>query len=691
MLKNIKLTTKIIITVFTAITSMLIISASTYFGLTKIGMEIEEIADYQVPINTLITELEKDILEEEILTYQLIIESKDIHSEKFIGLQKEIHLLEKQSDKAIQDAENLVQEAINHNKDDKTRASYQLFFDELKELEEKQGVFKKLLLQFEKRLEHTSIDKMDKEKDLLHHELDLMDKDIVQLMQQMEKLLEHSTHQAKMDEIMILRTIEIIVIIALIITSLLSWFIVKNIKITIHNFQEGVLGFFKYLNRQSTEVTLLDASSKDEIGIMAQVVNENIQLTKQSIDEDRQVIDDAIRVLSEFEQGDLCQRVSVESSNPTLKELTHLLNQMGINLEKNIDNILDVLEEYSQYNYINKLSEDGLKKHLLKLTKGINSLGDAITTMLCESKSNGLTMKTNAQTLVNNVNLLNNNSTNTATALEETAAALEEITATIAKNSDTIAKMNEHANTVKHSVTNSEEHANSTNESMDKLYTQVNAINDAVVFIDQIAFQTNILSLNAAVEAATAGEAGKGFAVVAGEVRNLATRAADTAKEIKELVENATEQAQAGKDIANTMIDEYSTLFKTIEENGLLIDHVAQASKEQQGGIEQINEAVTELDRQSQQNLSIAHSTQSIAEESDSLSSMIVHDANAKEFRGKDDVKCKNMEGKTKPIVTPTQPTQMAKAKPLQKETKIVTDGHVFTSDTKDEGQWESF
>jgi methyl-accepting chemotaxis protein len=97
--------------------------------------------------------------------------------------------------------------------------------------------------------------------------------------------------------------------------------------------------------------------------------------------------------------------------------------------------------------------------------------------------------------------------------------------------------------------------ANKTTQAMEEINVQVNSINDAISIIDQIAFQTNILSLNAAVEAATAGEAGKGFAVVAAEVRNLANRSAEAAKEIKTIVENATIKANNGKNIANTMID----------------------------------------------------------------------------------------------------------------------------------------
>ncbi|MCT7608932.1 methyl-accepting chemotaxis protein, partial [Aliarcobacter butzleri] len=90
--------------------------------------------------------------------------------------------------------------------------------------------------------------------------------------------------------------------------------------------------------------------------------------------------------------------------------------------------------------------------------------------------------------------------------------------------------------------------------------------NDSISVIDQIAFQTNILSLNAAVEAATAGEAGKGFAVVAQEVRNLASRSAEAAKEIKAIVENATNKANQGKEIATNMIDGYKELNQNISQ-----------------------------------------------------------------------------------------------------------------------------
>ncbi|MCT7618209.1 methyl-accepting chemotaxis protein [Aliarcobacter butzleri] len=422
--------------------------------------------------------------------------------------------------------------------------------------------------------------------------------------------------------------------------------ILFNVKILNKNLlviRDGILSFFSYLNRESTKAELINLDTKDEFGQMAKVVNENIVKTQKGIEEDRKLIDETIAVLGEFEQGDLCQRLNLSVSNPALMQLKEVLNNMASNLENNIDNVLKVLEQYSNYNYLNKIDQKGLKEHLLKLASGVNNLGDSITQMLIDNKTNGLTLGKSSSELLLNVDKLNLSSNEAAASLEETAAALEEITSNVRNNTQNIAQMAKLSSEVTKLANDGENFANQTTVAMDEINNQVNLVNEAISIIDNIAFQTNILSLNAAVEAATAGEAGKGFAVVAQEVRNLASRSAEAAQDIKTIVENATIKANQGKSIATNMIGGYKELNHSISQTINLINDIQNASKEQLSGIEQINDAVTQLDRQTQQNAMIASQTQDIAIVADEIAKLVVSDVDAKEFVGKDKVKGKDI------------------------------------------------
>ena len=482
--------------------------------------------------------------------------------------------------------------------------------------------------------------------------------------------------------------IVISIVLLLIIAFIVYIVIVKGVITPLNNFQDGLLGFFKYLNRENSDVSLLNDKSNDEIGNMAKVVNENITKTKAGIEEDRKVIDDTISVLAEFEQGDLCQRVNSNTNNPALQELTSLLNQMGGTIETNIDNVLDVLEQYSNSNYMNKVKTDGIKEHLYKLANGVNTLGGAITEMLVDNKQNGLTLDESSDILLKNVDILNNNSNEAAAALEETAAALEEVTSNISSNTTNVVKMAQFASQVTTSANEGQDLASQTTKAMDEIDTEVNAINDAIGVIDQIAFQTNILSLNAAVEAATAGEAGKGFAVVAQEVRNLAARSAEAANEIKALVQNATQKANNGKDIADKMIAGYTGLNENISKTIDLISDVEMASKEQQTGIVQINDAINSLDQQTQQNATIASQTHDVAVQTDELAKLVVSSADENEFNGKNSVKAKVTNSPRRDIkiaqAVQTKPVSKPVHKTPQKINKIVP-----SNDSKDE--WASF
>ncbi len=217
-----------------------------------------------------------------------------------------------------------------------------------------------------------------------------------------------------------------------------------------------------------------------------------------------------------------------------------------------------------------------------------------------------------------------------ASSLEQTANTLEKITSITKNNTQNAAKMSDLSKDLKNSVITGEKLAHQTALSMDEINQKVQAINEAITIIDQIAFQTNILSLNAAVEAATAGEAGKGFAVVAAEVRNLASRSAEAAKEIKDLVENATTKTYEGKKISDDMSNGYDNLNQLISKTIDIIQDVSTASKEQLSGIEQINNAISILDRVTQENANESNNVSNITNETLSMALLLVEDARSK-------------------------------------------------------------
>ncbi|MEA3498995.1 MAG: methyl-accepting chemotaxis protein [Campylobacterota bacterium] len=487
------------------------------------------------------------------------------------------------------------------------------------------------------------------------------------------------------------------IIISLVLLTVIAFIvymvIIKGVINPLNNFQDGLLNFFKYLNRENGDVTLLDDNSNDEIGTMAKVVNQNITKTKDGIEAERKLIDEGITVMSEFESGDMCQRISGNSNNPALNELKDVINKMGNTMELNIDGVLDILEQYSNSNYINKVKNNGIKEHLLKLANGVNELGGAITVMLVDNKQNGLTLDNSSDVLLKNVDLLNNNSNEAAAALEETAAAVEEVTSNISSTTQNVIAMASHGNEVKVSVAKGQNLANKTTTAMDEINTEVTSISEAITVIDQIAFQTNILSLNAAVEAATAGEAGKGFAVVAQEVRNLASRSAEAAGEIKALVANARDKANDGKKIADDMIDGYTHLNESISKTLELISDVESASKEQQTGIVQINDAINSLDKQTQENAAIASQTHDVAITTDKIAKLVVSSADEKEFIGKSAVKAHDTGTQASSSVEPKQ--NISKSNKQQDTTRKVLNkpnGKIkpVVSNSSDD-EWASF
>ncbi|NIF46314.1 methyl-accepting chemotaxis protein [Enterobacter sp. Ap-1006] len=214
-----------------------------------------------------------------------------------------------------------------------------------------------------------------------------------------------------------------------------------------------------------------------------------------------------------------------------------------------------------------------------------------------------------------------------ASSIEQTAASMEELTSTVRQNADNAAHANELAREASSVAVKGGEVVKQVVSTMNAIQTSSGKVVDIISVIDSIAFQTNILALNAAVEAARAGEQGRGFAVVASEVRSLAQRSAQSAREIKALIENSVSNVNLGTELVNQAGSTMEELTQGVRNVTTLMAEIMSSSREQSTGIEQVNLAINQLDSTTQQNAvlvqEVSSASHSMAEQSIQLERVV--------------------------------------------------------------------
>jgi methyl-accepting chemotaxis protein len=241
-----------------------------------------------------------------------------------------------------------------------------------------------------------------------------------------------------------------------------------------------------------------------------------------------------------------------------------------------------------------------MKTSLVNTVGQVRSAADSINTASAEIASGNQDLSARTEQAASN--------------LEETAASMEELTSTVSQSADAARQANQLAASASAIAVRGGEVVGQVVTTMDEINHSSKKISDIIGVIDGIAFQTNILALNAAVEAARAGEQGRGFAVVAGEVRNLAQRSAEAAKEIKSLIGTSVDKVEAGSRLVADAGQTMSEIVGSVQRVSDIIGEITAASGEQSSGISQVNTAVSQLDQMTQQNAALVEESAAAAE-----------------------------------------------------------------------------
>ncbi|WP_336277559.1 methyl-accepting chemotaxis protein [Cronobacter dublinensis] len=248
-----------------------------------------------------------------------------------------------------------------------------------------------------------------------------------------------------------------------------------------------------------------------------------------------------------------------------------------------------------------RLPENG-RDEVAQIAHAFNAFCDKLAGVMGQLRDASASVKVAANGIAAGNQDLSGRTEQAASSLRETASAVEEITASVANSTDAAAQANTQAQSATDAASRGGEVVSKAISTMQLIETASAKIGDITSVIDGIAFQTNILALNASVEAARAGEQGRGFAVVAGEVRNLASRSAQAAKEIKSLIDSTTESVATGSRYVRLAGESMEEIVSSIGNVSGIMREITVATSEQMKGIQEINHAVIQLDQMVQQN-----------------------------------------------------------------------------------------
>ena len=273
----------------------------------------------------------------------------------------------------------------------------------------------------------------------------------------------------------------------------------------------------------------------------------------------------------------------------------------------------DITQAIAHGDLTREINPNG-KDEIARLMTSMKAMQIGLREMVASVRDSSESMLTASTEIAAGNQDLSNRTEQTASSLQETASSMDQLSKTVEHSADSAHVANSLANTASQRAAQGGEVVSSVVQQMEDISQASRQIADIIGVIDGIAFQTNILALNAAVEAARAGEQGRGFAVVAGEVRSLAQRSAEAAREIKGLIGQSTERVEVGAQKVREAGSVMTEIVDAIQRVSQAMGEIADATRQQSSGIGQVTQSVTQLDHMTQQNAALVEQSAAAAD-----------------------------------------------------------------------------